>query len=819
MCFHGAMSVSDLPTGTVTFLFTDIEGSTNLLRRLGTQRYGRELSAHHDVVRGSIAAHGGVEVGTEGDAFFVVFTDASEAVSAAAEIQRRLDGSSVRIRMGLHSGTATLLDGEYVGLDIHKAARVSAAAHGGQVLVTSATRSLSEAPARDLGEHRLKDFPTPERLFQIGPGDFPPLRAPKLTNLPLAGDPIIGRDDDLAALAELIGEHRLVTITGPGGIGKTRVAMALAEQLRDRFTDGVWWVDLEAARSADAVLATIAETIGTPEAVSDYLSARNALVILDNFEQVIDAAPTLGPLADTAPSLRLLVTSRERLAIRIEREYPLSSLSDESAAALFRARASRVSPGFRMDDPAAQICRRLDNLPLAIELAATRVRMLTTQQILDRLQDVNLLTSRSRDAPDRRKRMHATIAWSYDLLIRDEQRCFRGLGVFPSSFDLDAAEEVALADLDLLTSLVDKSLVATSEGGRFTLLSTTRDFAARIAAESGEEAALRERHARCFIDRVRGSAHLPATALTADVDNLRLALEWTLDHDVEAGFEIAAVLGDLAHTRGGWLPIFSWYEAAIDTHASMERRRRHATAAFYSEAFARAEEISARALDEARDSEDKEVAELLVLLGMSRWARGAREEAAAAYRKALGLYESRNDTASIASTLHLLAETLRDAGDRPAARELLERAITLKRDAQAVDSQMRSIHSLADLELDDGNLIVAARHYAEALTMAREVEDDFAVPYCLAGLACVAAGIGEIAMAGRLWSAAEGAETDAGVRMLTPERARYESIIRAHVSDARFEHGRGHPDRRAAEAILDDLVRATTDEGPVPASH
>src|SRR5215207_5584023 len=443
--------VSELPSGTVTLLFTDIEGSTRLLEEVG-EGYAELLGGHRQVLRDSFARHGGVEFGTEGDAVFAAFAGAAGAVAAAADAQRALAGGPVRVRFGIYTGEPTVTDHDYVGLDVHRTARIAAAGHGGQIVLSEATQALldDELELRDLGEHRLKDISTPVRLFQVGRNHFPPLRTLSGGHLPLEPVALVGRRQEVAELTLLLGTERcrLVTVTGPGGIGKTSLAVAAAAELLESFEHGVTLVELAAITDPAVVLPAIAEALGVEGDVARHIGAREQLFVLDNLEQVVAAAGELSRMQSFCPNLSLLVTSREPLRIAGERELPLAPL------------AEAVQPGFSADDGLiAEICSRLDSLPLAIELAAARVKVLSPDQLLLRLnRRLPFLTAGRRDLPERQRTLRATIEWSHDLLAAEEQRLFARLGVFSGGWTLDAAEQVCDAELDVLALLLDKSL-------------------------------------------------------------------------------------------------------------------------------------------------------------------------------------------------------------------------------------------------------------------------------------------------------------------------------------------------------------------------
>ena len=434
----------DLPTGTVTFLFTDIEGSTRLLHEHG-EAYAGLLAEHRRELRAIFARHAGVEVDTQGDAFFAAFGRADDAVDAAGEIQA-VDGP-LRVRIGIHTGTPTVTSEGYVGIDVHRAARICAAAHGGQVVLSEATRdALGRDPGRDLGLHRLKDLGAPERLFQLGTGTFPPLRSLNATNLPAQTDGLVGRTWELLDIAALIDDARVVTLTGAGGSGKTRLALQAAAESVDGFGGGVFWVPLAAVNDPTLIEPTIAQAIGAQHGLAAHIDEKRMLLLLDNLEQLLPgAAAPLAALVAACPNLRLLLTSRAPLRIDGEREYPVQPLPATDAIELFRERAFSAEP----EAAVREICRRLDGLPLAIELAAARTRLLPPDQLLARLERaLPVLTGGRRDAPERHRTLRATIAWSYDLLSADERRLFDRLGVFAGGFTLEAAEAVCDADLD-----------------------------------------------------------------------------------------------------------------------------------------------------------------------------------------------------------------------------------------------------------------------------------------------------------------------------------------------------------------------------------
>jgi predicted ATPase/class 3 adenylate cyclase len=620
-----------LPVGTVTFLFTDIEGSTRLLSALG-DRYPALLATHNGLLRDSIARHGGIELSTEGDAFFAVFGSALDAVTAAAEAQRGLaaipgsEPAMVRVRMGLHTGEGRLGGDDYVGLDVHRAARIAAAGHGGQVLLSDATgalvaRDLPEGVAlRDLGEHRLKDLPAAERIWQLDIAglqqEFGALRSidARPNNLTVSATQLIGREEELHAIIELLRERRLVTLTGPGGTGKTRLGLALATRLLPDFVDGAFFVRLEDARDRAAAAAAVASALGVRETldrdleqgVKDFLRERELLLVLDNFEQVVSAAPLVAELLAGSARLRIIVTSRAVLHVSGEQEFgvppldlpdrhhlpPLAALSQYEAVALFIERARAVRPDFEVTNenaPAvAEICSRLDGLPLAIELAAARIKVLSPEAILDRLERrLPVLARAGQDLPARQRTLWGAIDWSYELLDEAERRLFARLAVFAGGWTLEAAEEVCnpgtelgIETLDGLASLADKSLIhRVPEAGesRFDMLQVINEFADERLDGDPDAEELRSRHARHFLAlAVEAEPELRRSALRRwqyrlrrDEGNLRAALRWAVEGgDVEVGLRTAGALWDYWHYWAELREGRGWLESLLALRAA-----------------------------------------------------------------------------------------------------------------------------------------------------------------------------------------------------------------------------------------------------------
>lgn len=569
--------MESLPSGTVTFLFSDVQGSTRLLAELGSARYERELSQHRKLLRAAFTEHDGIEVDTQGDGFFVAFGSASDAVAAAQQLSEALHQGAIRARVGIHTGEPLLGEEGYVGMDVHRAARIAAAGHGGQVLLSQTTRDLlPDLELRDLGEHRLKDLARPERLYQLGIEEFPPLKSLNRSNLPVLMAPLVGRERELAEITSLIDDgQRLVTIVGPGGTGKTRLSLQAAAEVADRFPDGVTFVPLAEVQDPAAALHVAAEAAGV-RLVSD-LASQKALLLLDNFEHLTAAAPGLAALLQAGDAVRILATSRVPLRISGELEYRLEPLERPAAVRLLRERAHGLGRTIDEDEVAADLCARLDDLPLAIELAAARLRSVSAEQLLGLLSKrLPLLTHGPRDAPARQQTLEATISWSYDLLHAEAQAALARLSVFPGSFTFAAAEGVTGVGLDVIDELVEASLVKPiDEGSRLLLLETIREFAGERLG-SAEREALQTTHAHYYLDALpeapldTESDRVRAFVAIADeFHNIREAL-YRADSDGDGGRILAAcgALGSFWNLHGCSDPTLSeLIERAVETGA------------------------------------------------------------------------------------------------------------------------------------------------------------------------------------------------------------------------------------------------------------
>jgi predicted ATPase/class 3 adenylate cyclase len=682
---------ADLPAGTVTFLFTDVEGSTKLLHELGAEAYAERLAEHRRVVRQACSARAGIEVDTQGDAFFVAFPTPQGALEAAQAINEELASGRIALRIGLHTGTPLLTEEGYVGEDVHFAARVAASAHGGQVVLSQATRALLDEhhPLVELGEHRLKDIPEPVAIYQLGEGQFPPLKTISNTNLPRPASSFVGRERELSGvLARIEGGARLLTLTGPGGSGKTRLALEAAAALVPEYKAGVFWVGLASLRDPALVAETIAQTLGAKEGLVEHIGERELLLLLDNLEQVIEAAPELSSLLQGCRNLTLLVTSRELLRVQGEIEYPVLPLADAEAVSLFCERAQTGAT-----EEIAELCRRLDNLPLAIELAAARAKALSPAQLLERLSQRLDLLKGGRDTDARQQTLRATIAWSYELLSADEQRLFWRLSVFAGGCTLEAAEEVAAADLDTLQSLVEKSLLRLTNE-RYWMLETIREYAAERLEQAGEAPKVRRRRAMFFADRgVEAGAGLKGPEqeawlqrVEAERDNLLVSLgELDPVHDAARMFRFAGY-GVYFFLRGGLRHLLDALEEALRYSDADSDDRLKATyvAAACAMALGRldtASELAPDLLAQARRSAEREDLSRALDVNVSVAIELNRtDEARAFLDESLSLARDLGNPVRLADAFNKAATLTLNAGEWEAAITACEEALALRAD-------------------------------------------------------------------------------------------------------------------------------------------
>lgn len=607
-----ARVVRSLPTGTVTFLRTDVEGSMGNARELGL-RWDTVNDEHLRLVRSAVDAAGGVVVRTEGDAVFAAFPEARAAVAAAIDAQRALsahpwpDGRDIRVRTGLHSGEAHLAGDDYGGFEVNRAARIAATGHGGQIVLSAATYELvsddlpAGVEARDLGMYVLRDIPRPERLYQLDvpglPTTFPPLRAGRTAvgNLEERSTTFVGREHQVDEVRALIEATRLVTLTGPGGSGKTSLAIEVARSIQPSFADGAWLVPLATIEAPDDVLPLVARTIGlfdgssrsAVETLPGFVTDRSLLLILDNFEHVLGAAPRVADLLRESPSSRVIATSRAPLHLTGEQAYPVQPLVvGDAARRLFIDRARAVRPSFDHTHDVGtidEICRMVDGLPLGIELAAARVGLLSPSTIRERLATRRPLPGPgARDAPERQRTLEATVAWSHDLLDPAQQSLLETLAVFEDGFETEQVDSVAVADpaggdrLDDLLHLADQNLIiAAPQAGqrpRFEMLSTIQSFGLARLHESGRETETRARHARAFLALLKEAEPNLSTSrhgewldrVTPESANLRAATRWAIDSgEAELALDLVAHQWRFWHANGQLVEGRTLTEAAL----------------------------------------------------------------------------------------------------------------------------------------------------------------------------------------------------------------------------------------------------------------
>jgi predicted ATPase/class 3 adenylate cyclase len=781
--------VSELPRGTVTFLFTDIEGSTRLLDELGDE-YVDALAEHRELLRAAFARHGGVEVDTQGDAFFVAFARAPDAIAAAAEAQAALRGA-LRVRIGIHTGEAVVTPEGYVGIEVHRAARICAAAHGGQVVLSETTRELVDTDGlRDLGMHRLKDLGAPEKLFQIGDDEFPPLRSLNATNLPSQPSPLIGRARELKELVELVRSVRVVTLVGPGGSGKTRLALQAAAEVVDDFSDGVFWVPLAAVTDPAVVEPMVAQALGAHDGVAAHIGEKRMLLLLDNLEQLLpDAAPQVSTLSESCPNLRLLSTTRAPLRIAGEREYLVEPLPEPDAVELFRDRAFNSEP----EEAVHEICRRLDGLPLAVELAAARTRLLAPDGLLAALeQALPVLTSGRRDAPERQRTLRGTIEWSYDLLARTEQSLFARLGVFAGGFTVDAAVNVCGTGLDDIEALVEQSLVRRWSSGRLGMLETIGEYARERLDDSGEADGLRRRHAAYFLD-VAEAANLSMEAVgrgpqrheqvVPEQHNLRAAIDWATSADPELGLRLAIALENFWVTndpREGARRFEALLERAADVPIELRARalRDYGGSAQMSGDLERAEhayEESGRLFREAGDESGS--ATIVFRLGVSAIWRGEHRDAKRMHEESLETFRRIGDRIGELQVLGNLGAIEVEHGDPERGRELIERSAEMGREVGWAWWEATQFANLGEVALTSGHVVEGRRFAQQSLELALRMGDREMMTYALAQLTWAAADRGDVEAASALWSAIEREEATRAM----PRWAQARELYAAHA--------------------------------------
>ena len=745
----------DLPTGTVTLLFTDVDGSTKLLHELGDEQYGEALAGHRRVVREACAQYGGVEVDTQGDAFFFAFADAAAAVAAAGELTEGLSSGPVRVRVGLHTGTPLASAEGYVGVDVHRAARIAASGHGGQVLLAESTASLVDRDLRDLGEHRFKDLLAAERVYQLGGRDFPPLRSLGRTNLPVAAWPLLGRERELDEIRNLVADGgRLVTVTGPGGSGKTRLALQAAGELSEWFLDGTFFVALAPLRDTRSVRSAVALAVGLQpdDDVAAWLASRRVLLVLDNLEHLQGVAAIVSEFL--VGDVVVLATSRGPLHLSAERELSLEPLQNEAAAELFVSRAAAAGRPVAADATVIAVCRRLDNLPLAIELAAARAKLLPPAALLERLDAaLRVVAGGAIDLPERQRTLRATIEWSHDLLDPHARAVFRRLSVFRGSFTLDAAEAIAGAELDQLEALLDQSLVKALGDDRFFLLETLRRYARERLDEAGETADYALRHAHWYLERVetvypdRLGARQPEILIwyDAEKDNLRAMVDRLADASPSAAARAAFLLHFFWRARSAAVEEEERLRAllALDDLPQQSRPALLVRLSDVEMHLGQVEEAGAlarEALDLAEPGTEPHwlaVAEL----AFDAQHRGDAEEAVRLGRQALAEAETLDDTIRI-QAIGLLATILLDANRAHDARPLYERFVHEARSGGLPSFETIGLADLGRLDLFEHDYESAHTAYAAALTQLRGRGDKYYEPEMLRGLGLASLGLG-----------------------------------------------------------------------------
>lgn len=857
--------MAELPTGTVTFLFTDIEGSTRLVQELGTDRYERIQDEHGAILLHAIEVGEGTVVRIEGDSFFAVFPTPAGALAAAVSAQRDLaaygwpDQATIRVRMGLHSGEGRLGGGDYIGIDANRAARIAAAAHGGQVVVSDATRTLVEhelpdgVRLRDLGPHRLKDISHPERLFDLVieglPSDFAPIKSldARPNNLPLHLTSFVGREAEIAETARLLSDHRLVTLTGPGGTGKTRLALAVGAQLLPAFPDGVFLVELASIVDPGQVCPAICEVLEVREEAGrevidtlvNRLMGQESLLILDNFEHLLEATPVVDEVLRRVGGVRIMPTSRTNLGLYGEQELhvpplalpdpgdlrDLNSLSRFEAVALFVDRARAALPSFQVTEenaPAvAQICARLDGLPLAIELAASRINVLSPQAILSRLGSRLDLLADPRTQPVRHRTLRGTMDWSYDLLGKPERRLFARLSVFAGGADLDAAQAVCNPDGDLemptidgLASLVDKGLVRradTADGEpRFGMLETIREYARERLDADWDTDETRRRHAERFLGLaltserdITSEDHAGLPRLDMEHDNIQASLRWSIENDeTERGMVAASSIQRFWLFRGQLGVGRAWLDRLLAVPGERTEARARAHAAAGSLAYWQADlPNTMRHYDEAlaiyRELGDRAgIARALYDLAFVPFVtKSGYEESVPRLRQAAELFEETGEEENAAKARRDIPYFMMLAGDLEDALPLLEEALAAARKTGDIFQVWDNLFRVAEGRRLVGDVEHARSAALEALSIMERRDIEGFTGSVLQLLASVETAAGRHRRAMRLYGAGQSFADSLGEGSFT-------AIAQDSVAESRASIG----DRATEDALAEGRV-------------
>jgi predicted ATPase/class 3 adenylate cyclase len=871
--------MSRQPAGTTTFLFTDIEGSTRLLQSLGDTGYARVLIDYRRLIRTAFQLGGGTEIGDQGDGLLVIFPRARDAVAAAVAAQLAIikhawpDGAIPRVRMGIHTGEPYTMAGKLIGLDVHRAARICGAGHGGQILVSATTTALVEGalPARtdvhSLGSHRLRDLQQRERIFQVLhpdlPRDFPPLRSLDAfpNNLPRQLTNFVGRERERAEVKRLLTTTSILMLTGSSGCGKTRLALEIAADLVEAYADGVWFVELAALTEPGLVVNTIVSAFGMrkaqgltlEETLLEYLRPRELLLVLDNCEHLLmECAGLMETLIRSCPRLHVLATSREPFGITGETVWRVPSLtlpvSDETssveglmlyeATRLFVDRATAIQPAFkpRSEDAAAvtAICRRLDGIPLAIELAAARMRALSAEQIAERLDArFRLLTGGSRTALPRHQTLRGALDWSHDLLSHNERALLRRLAVFAGSWTLEAAEVICAGDglerpdiLDLLTQLVLKSLVlldARGERVRYRLLETVRQYARDRLEQSGETRSLLIQHLNWYLALVESRVEPLSGSdqsrwldwLEEERENLRAALETSKMQESAGneGLRLARALWQFWSLRGDFSEGRRWLETMLaHCRTAPASIRAHALVGTAFLAHRQSDyEGTIRLCNESlalfRDLGDLPgMGRSLYLLGVVAEYQGDYGRAKRLLEESLSLGRQAGEKRRIALSLNSIGEVARCQGDYMAALASYEESLAVAQEIGDERAVTGPLGNLGHVALYQGDGERAARLFREALIVGRRLGHKVAIAQYLAGLGGVAVLEGRHARAARLLGAARSLLSVVGASLSPPDEIEYKRSIdaaRVELSTALFEEALGEGRAMALEEAID----------------